>query len=99
MAEFFDALSDEHQRFIERQHVFFVATAAADAGESVAFENVSTAYLWVFEPYEMDHDDWSSAAADEDDGQRRDEWRRRQGAGPARWGGARGPVLTEFDGI
>jgi len=30
MAEFFDALSDEHQRFIERQHVFFVATAAAD---------------------------------------------------------------------
>ncbi|MEM9175666.1 MAG: pyridoxamine 5'-phosphate oxidase family protein [Myxococcota bacterium] len=30
MAEFFDALTDEHQRFIERQHVFFVATAAAD---------------------------------------------------------------------
>ncbi len=30
MAEFFDALSDDHQRFIERQHVFFVATAAAD---------------------------------------------------------------------
>ena len=30
MAEFFDALTDEHQRFIERQHVFFVATAAVD---------------------------------------------------------------------
>ena len=30
MAEFFEALADEHQRFIERQHVFFVATAARD---------------------------------------------------------------------
>jgi len=31
MAEFFDALSDKHVAFIERQPVFFVATAAADA--------------------------------------------------------------------
>lgn len=30
MADFFDALLDEHQRFIERQHVFFVATAGPD---------------------------------------------------------------------
>lgn len=30
MADFFDALTEEHQRFITRQHVFFVATAAAD---------------------------------------------------------------------
>lgn len=30
MAEFFETLSDEHRRFIERQHVFFVATATAD---------------------------------------------------------------------
>ena len=30
MAEAFDALSDEHVRFIERQPVFFVATAARD---------------------------------------------------------------------
>ena len=32
MAEFFETLSDEHRRFIERQHVFFVATAPADGG-------------------------------------------------------------------
>jgi len=31
MAEFFDALSDKHIAFVERQPVFFVATAAADA--------------------------------------------------------------------
>ena len=31
MAEFFDALSDKHVAFVERQPVFFVATAAADA--------------------------------------------------------------------
>lgn len=31
MAEFFDALSDKHVAFIERQPVFFVATAAANA--------------------------------------------------------------------
>jgi hypothetical protein len=31
MAEFFDALSDQHVAFVERQPVFFVATAAADA--------------------------------------------------------------------
>ena len=30
MAEFFDALSDQHVAFVERQPVFFVATAAAD---------------------------------------------------------------------
>ncbi len=30
MAEIFEALTDEHQRFIARQPVFFVATAAAD---------------------------------------------------------------------
>ena len=30
MAEFFDTLSDKHQRFIERQPIFFVATAAAE---------------------------------------------------------------------
>ena len=30
MAEFFDALSDKHIAFIERQPLFFVATAAAD---------------------------------------------------------------------
>jgi predicted pyridoxine 5'-phosphate oxidase superfamily flavin-nucleotide-binding protein len=31
MAEFFDALSDQHVAFVERQPVFFVATAAAEA--------------------------------------------------------------------
>lgn len=31
MAEFFDAMRDQHIAFIERQPVFFVATAAADA--------------------------------------------------------------------
>jgi hypothetical protein len=31
MADFFDALNDKHVAFIERQPVFFVATAAADA--------------------------------------------------------------------
>lgn len=31
MAEFFDALSDQHVAFVERQPVFFIATAAADA--------------------------------------------------------------------
>ena len=31
MAEFFDALSDKHIAFVERQPMFFVATAAADA--------------------------------------------------------------------
>jgi len=31
MAEFFDALSDKHIAFVERQPIFFVATAAADA--------------------------------------------------------------------
>ena len=31
MAEFFDRLSDQHIAFVERQPVFFVATAAADA--------------------------------------------------------------------
>ena len=31
MAEFFDALTDDHRAFIERQPVFFVATAAAEA--------------------------------------------------------------------
>lgn len=31
MSEFFDALSDKHIAFIERQPIFFVATAAADA--------------------------------------------------------------------
>ena len=30
MAEFFDALTDDHQRFIARQPVFFVATAAPE---------------------------------------------------------------------
>jgi hypothetical protein len=30
MSEFFDALTEEHQRFIEKQPIFFVATAAAD---------------------------------------------------------------------
>ncbi len=31
MADFFDTLSDQHIAFVERQPVFFVATAAADA--------------------------------------------------------------------
>jgi len=31
MAEFFEALSDKHIAFVERQPIFFVATAAADA--------------------------------------------------------------------
>ena len=31
MAEFFEALSDKHVAFVERQPIFFVATAAADA--------------------------------------------------------------------
>ena len=31
MAEFFDALTDDHRAFIERQPLFFVATAAAGA--------------------------------------------------------------------
>ena len=31
MAEFFDALSDKHIAFVERQPIFFVATAAAEA--------------------------------------------------------------------
>jgi hypothetical protein len=31
MAEFFDALSDKHVAFVERQPVFFIATAAVDA--------------------------------------------------------------------
>jgi hypothetical protein len=31
MAEFFDALTDDHRAFIARQPVFFVATAAPDA--------------------------------------------------------------------
>src|ERR1700749_4972627 len=31
MAEFFDALSDKHIAFVERQPVFFVATAAVGA--------------------------------------------------------------------
>jgi len=31
MADFFDTLSDKHIAFVERQPVFFVATAAADA--------------------------------------------------------------------
>jgi hypothetical protein len=31
MAEFFDALSDKHVAFVERQPVFFVATAATEA--------------------------------------------------------------------
>ena len=31
MAEFFDPLTDQHIAFVERQPVFFVATAAADA--------------------------------------------------------------------
>lgn len=30
MADFYEVLTDEHQRFIARQHVFFVATAASD---------------------------------------------------------------------
>src|SRR3954464_449145 len=36
MAEFFDALSDKHIAFVERQPVFFVATAAADARVNVS---------------------------------------------------------------
>ena len=31
MAEFFDALTEQHIAFVERQPIFFVATAAADA--------------------------------------------------------------------
>lgn len=31
MADFFDALNDKHIAFVERQPIFFVATAAADA--------------------------------------------------------------------
>ena len=30
MAEFFDALTEKHVAFIEKQPIFFVATAAAD---------------------------------------------------------------------
>jgi hypothetical protein len=36
MAEFFEALSDEHASFIRRQPVFFVATAAAGARINVS---------------------------------------------------------------
>lgn len=31
MAQFFDAMTDDHRAFVARQPVFFVATAAPDA--------------------------------------------------------------------
>ena len=36
MAEFFDVLLDEHQRFIARQPIFFVATAAGDGSVNLS---------------------------------------------------------------
>lgn len=36
MSDFFDALSDEHQRFIERQPIFFVATAAQEGSVNLS---------------------------------------------------------------
>ena len=36
MAEFFDALTDDHIKFIDSQHIFFVGTAAAEGRVNVS---------------------------------------------------------------
>ncbi|MCB9732223.1 MAG: pyridoxamine 5'-phosphate oxidase family protein [Deltaproteobacteria bacterium] len=42
MAQFFDALSDDHRAFIAEQHLFFVATACADGRVNLSPKGMDT---------------------------------------------------------
>ncbi|MDL1899416.1 pyridoxamine 5'-phosphate oxidase family protein [Anaerolineae bacterium CFX9] len=61
MAKFFDAINDSHREFIEKQHVFFVASAPLTADGHVNLSPKGLDSLRVFSPHHVAYADMTGS--------------------------------------